>query len=216
MQKNRRTEPSGIRGLSCCFTCTVVLGPRDVLMDAVTKEARSQGLRTAAVSIDRKMNDGVDLDDWEELDKQAEEGEFDYARGGFPCGSFLRMRWSGLPGPPPVRSAEESYGLSSNSKEMQEEADRGTRGATNTSKLIKGHCITCRRRGVPELGTYENPPGDEWSGRWPVSRWSSTHVHTKLVRNDGIRRQCGEARWKEASRTYHGSAAVRAGWCTRG
>lgn len=105
-------------------------GPRDVLMDAATKEARSQGLRTAAVSIDRKMNDGVDLDDpgaWEELDKQAEEGEFDYARGGFPCGSFSRVRWSGLPGPPPVRSAEEIYGLSSNSK-MQEEADRGTRG----------------------------------------------------------------------------------------
>ena len=206
-------------------------GPRDVLMDAVTKEARSQGLRTAAVSIDRKMNDGVDVDDpgaWEELDKQAEEGEFDYAHGGFPCGSFSRVRWSGLPGPPPVRSAEEIYGLSSNSKEMQEEADRGTRGASNTSKLIKGHCITCRRRGVPELGAYENPPGDGvarhgccrrsnriWR-RWPVSRWSSTHVRTKLVRNDGIRRQCGEARWKEASRTYHGSAAVRAGWCTRG
>ena len=176
-------------------------GPRDVLMDAVTKEARSQGLRTAAVSIDRKMNDGVDVDDpgaWEELDKQAEEGEFDYAHGGFPCGSFSRVRWSGLPGPPPVRSAEEIYGLSSNSKEMQEEADCGTRGATNTSKLIKGHCITCRRRGVPELGTYENPPGDEWSG----SAWMLPEIKQDLAEMAGEQvefntcaYQIGKKRW---------------------
>ena len=142
-------------------------GPRDVLTEAITREARGQGLRTVAVSIDRKVDDRVDLDNprvWEELGAQAEEGEFDYAHGGFPCGSFSRVRWSGLPGPPPVRSAQEIYGLSSNSREMQEEADRGTRAATATTGLVKKHCITCRARGVPELGTFENPPGDETSG----------------------------------------------------
>ena len=142
-------------------------GPRDILTDAITKEARSHGLRTVVVSIDRKVDARVDLDNpkvWEELNKQADEGEFDYAHGGFPCGSFSRVRWSGMPGPPPVRSAQEIYGLSSNSREMQEEADKGTRGATATSNLVKRHCIACRARGIPELGTLENPPGDEVSG----------------------------------------------------
>lgn len=36
--------------------------------------------------------------------------------------------------------------------------------ATGTTQVIENQCIGCRRRAVPELGTLENPPGDERSG----------------------------------------------------
>ena len=96
-------------------------------------------------------------------------GEYDdYVHGGFPCGSFSRARWSENPGPQPVRSKDEIYGLSTNSVEQQAEADKGTLMATSTTEVVESHCMTCRMRGVPEAGTIENPPKKtEWLSLGP-------------------------------------------------
>lgn len=104
-------------------------GPKDILAESLKEEAEKAGLKFVAVSLDRKIDAELDLGNnavMEELKSETLKGEYDYAHGGFPCNTFSRARSSDNPGPKPVRSKEEIYGLSSNSTEQQAEADKGT------------------------------------------------------------------------------------------
>ena len=142
-------------------------GPNDVLKWALTRECAEARLTFEGVSMDQKMDKHIDLaalETYQEIDKSVEQGDWDGFHGGFPCGSFSMARWNPRPGQPgPVRSKEEIYGLSTNNRHQQREADKGTL-ATQTTWLARRQVQSCRKRGVPELATLKNPPGSERSG----------------------------------------------------
>ena len=155
-------------------------GPKDLLGDALRVECEKQGMKfhVTVTALDRKLDPGLDLSTTAakaELERDIREGEFDYVHGGFPCGSFSRARWQ-PGGPPPVRSAQELHGLSTNSEAQQKEADLGTMMAVNTTNLVRTQVDTCKARGVPPLGTLENPPGDSTAG----SAWALPDVSKEL------------------------------------
>eukprot|EP00435_Cladocopium_sp_Y103_P032890 s2894_g8.t1 len=142
-------------------------GPKDVLAESLQEECERHQLNFRALSLDRKIDPELDLatpESRETLESEIVQCEFDYVHGGFPCNTFSRARWNEGKGPKPVRSAQEIYGLSSNSERQQQEADRGTVMATSTSNLVKKQCHSCKARGVPETATMENPPGDDRAG----------------------------------------------------
>ena len=138
-------------------------GEKDVLGDAIKKEAKKFRMNVECVGLDRKTNGGVDLGNAETMDKikkEVENDEWDGLHSGFPCGSFSRARWN-PGGPPPVRTSREMYGCSTNSVRQQEEADRGTLAAVWSSDLMRTQCNRADKRGIQRIATLENPPGTE-------------------------------------------------------
>ena len=181
-------------------------GPKDKLAEALKRETEKAGMKFTAVSLDKKIDKELDLSNqavMEELKNEVLKGEYDYVHGGFPCSSFSRARWSKNPGPKPVRSKDEIYGLSTNSVEQQAEADLGTLMATSTTNVVESHCVACRKRGVPESGTLENPPGDQQSG----SAWDLGEVKKALMDMGGgmvdfntCAYQTSKKRWYKSAR----------------
>ena len=58
--------------------------------------------------------------------QKVRDGQYHAGLAGFPCTTFTRLRWrqeAGQPGP--VRSRQFIYGLPSNSRSQQAEADNG-------------------------------------------------------------------------------------------
>ena len=138
-------------------------GEKDVLGDAIKKEAKKFRVNVECVGLDRKTDGGVDLSNAETMDKikkEVEDDEWDGLHSGFPCGSFSRARWN-PGGPPPVRSSREMYGCSTNTVRQQEEADRGTLAAVRSSDLMHTQCNRADKRGIQRIATLENPPGTE-------------------------------------------------------
>ena len=184
----------------------VFSGPKDKLSEALKRETEKAGMKFTAVSLDKKIDKELDLSNqavMEELKNEVSKGEYDYVHGGFPCSSFSRARWSKNPGPKPVRSKEEIYGLSTNSVDQQAEADLGTLMATSTTSVVEAHCVACRKRGVPEAGTLENPPGDQQSG----SAWDLGEVKKALMDMGGetvdfntCAYQTSKKRWYKSAR----------------
>jgi len=98
------------------------------LGDCVVEEAQAQGLAAAHQSVD-KAADGTDLlaeQPYGHHHDLASNGEGDGHHAGPVGSSFSQVRWR-PGGPPPVRDAQNTYGLPNNSRAQQGEADRGTR-----------------------------------------------------------------------------------------
>ena len=94
--------------------------------------------------------------------EDAKAGLWDAGHAGPPCGTCSAARWNASgPGPPPVRSKTEVYGLSSNSSGLQCQADEGTVLATRSCTLVSEVVKSQQARKVPEAGSVENPPGTE-------------------------------------------------------
>ena len=67
---------------------------------------------------------------------------------------------------------------------QQREADRGTMMACQTTWLYERQVKSCKKRGIPEVSTLENPPGSEQSGSaWSLGEVKSalTHTHASEV-----------------------------------
>ena len=181
-------------------------GPKDKLAEALKRETEKAGMKFTAVSLDKKIDKELDLSNqavMEELKNEVLKGEYDYVHGGFPCSSFSRARWSKNPGPKPVRSKDEIYGLSTNSVEQQAEADLGTLMATSTTSVVESHCVACRKRGVPESGTLENPPGDQQSGSaWDLGevRKALKDMGGEMVDFNTCAYQTSKKRWYKSAR----------------
>lgn len=116
-------------------------GPRDVLSEHIAEECKRERLEFEAVSLDRKTDRSLDLSKvgaYQALAARIDGGEFDGFHGGFPCSSFSMARYNNpTRGPPPVRSGEEIYGLATNDRAQQREADLGT--------LMASQCAWLRR-----------------------------------------------------------------------
>ena len=181
-------------------------GPKDVLAESIQKECARHQLSFQAFSLDKKIDPEIDLSDSTNrqiLEDEVTQGEFDYFHAGFPCNTFSRARWNPGRGPAPVRSAEEIYGLSTNNETQQQQADLGTVMATSASKIMRKHCRSCKMRGVPEMATLENPPGDERAG----SAWALPELKEDLKEIEGETvdfHTCaymeGKVRWKKPAR----------------
>ena len=145
----------------------VFSGPEDVLGKAIKFEAEKERLKCEIKSLDKLIDGKVDMSSVEQhrgLCQEVKEGVYDGMHAGFPCGSFSIARWSKNPGPPPVRSTAEIYGLSSNPPERQAEADRGTLMAAQSGWLMEAQVESDMARRVPTAATIENPPGDDRCG----------------------------------------------------
>ncbi|CAL1157025.1 unnamed protein product [Cladocopium goreaui] len=97
----------------------VYSGPEDVLGKAIKAEATKERRGCEVTSLDKLVNKDLDMTDvnqHRELCQEVRAGEYD------------GMHVVENPWPPPVRSLAEIYGLSSNPKERQSEADKGTIG----------------------------------------------------------------------------------------
>eukprot|EP00972_Heterocapsa_arctica_P041894 6178300-Heterocapsa_arctica.AAC.1 len=84
--------------------------------------------------------------------------DVDGYHGGYPCGSFSRVRArvrAGFPGP--VRDAQHIYGLPTNTDRQQAEANRGTLMCTRTLDMCIAVRASALSRGVPTVATGENP-----------------------------------------------------------
>ena len=140
-------------------------GPVDNLAKAIIEGAKRAGLMARCRSLDIKLDPEHNLreaEKWKALGEEVDRGDFDGSHGGFPCGSFSKVRWRQAEGyPPPVRSLEHPYGLPGNSPRQQQEADGGTLMATWTVSLMERQAENQKERGVPEVATVENPPGSE-------------------------------------------------------
>ena len=138
-------------------------GSPDVLGEAIEKEAGKHLINVECVGLDRKSDSEIDLHEMDTIlkwKKEIESDMWDGLHSGWPCGSFSMARWK-PGGPPPVRSKEEIYGLSTNDAKQQREADRGTLAATRSVALIKLQCQRADARGIPRVATGENPPGTD-------------------------------------------------------
>ena len=135
------------------------------LGQAVVEAASARGLVAKHISVDR-VRDGTDLTApepyGEHLALALKDGVDGY-HGGYPCGSFSRVRFRRRPGMPgPVRDATYRYGLPTNSASQQAEADKGTLMCARTLSLAAAVRDSALRRGVPPVATAENPepPGE--------------------------------------------------------
>ena len=182
-------------------------GPKDVLGKELKEEAKKCGLQVMVLSLDRKKDDSIDLGDpsnHEMIKKEIQQGMWDGTHSGFPCGSFSRARHNkveGLPGP--VRDARHIYGLPTNDKKGQEEADRGTLLATHAGWLHQEQVKSAKRRMVPAVSTLENPPGDEVAGSaWLLPEMqdalSSTNAYTVQFNTCAFQTKCKERWFKPA------------------
>ena len=135
-------------------------GARDRLGEAVKETATAAGLDVVIESYD--IAGGHDLTSPALVQKimdKALKGGYHAAHAGFPCSSFSRLRWRperGMPGP--VRSRTHIYGLPSNSRAQQDEADRGTLLACLSLKVLDLVASSRPENGVLRPVTIENPP----------------------------------------------------------
>ena len=186
-------------------------GPEDVLGRAITAEAEKARLQCEIHSLDRQMDRNVDMADASQhrrLMVAVKEGEYDGFHGGFPCGSFSMARWSKNPGPPPVRSSEEIYGLASNSAERQAEADRGTIMASHAAWLMEAQVETDKERRVPTAATLENPPGDGRCG----PAWLLPEVTEALKNVDATKTPYNTCAFQTKLKVRHFKPGM---WCGR-
>ena len=143
-------------------------GPKDVLAKEIETEASKARLRVECLSLDKKIDDGLDISTLEAhkmLVEEVKDGAWDATHAGFPCGSFSRARhrkMEGMPGP--VRDGENIYGLATNNESQQEEADKGTMMAAQAAWIMEEQVENAKLRRVPPAATLENPPGDEKCG----------------------------------------------------
>ena len=147
-------------------------GKNDVLGKAVQDEASKSGIQTEIRAIDWRGRDRDNLladEPYFTLRREAKDGDWDACHAGPPRGTFSAARWSANgPGPPPVRSKTEMYGLATNSGALQRQADQGTLLATRSCDLVADVVATQRARQVPEAGTVENPPGSDGGPDGPM------------------------------------------------
>ncbi len=140
-------------------------GPKDVLAKEIETEASKARLRVECLSLDKKIDDGLDISTLEAhktLVEEVRDGGWDATHAGFPCGSFSRARHRKMVGP--VRDGENIYGLPTNNEVQQEEADKGTMMAAQAAWVMEEQVETSKRRKIPPAATLENPPGDEKCG----------------------------------------------------
>ena len=160
-------------------------GPNDVLGKAVYQAAVKEGLTVDVTVVDFKMGGADLLKDKPNVGilEDAQRSEWDAVDGGPPCKIFSRARWNWKgPGPAPVRSWLEIYGLSSNSTGQQKQADDGTLLAARTVMVVGETLQLQRRRRVPEVGTLANPPGSEETdlcGSSPPKGVAAAFVHCR-------------------------------------
>lgn len=159
-------------------------GEVDQLGASIKREAQKARLETYVEALDRKKDTEINLADpkiYDEIDRSVDAGEWDGFHSGFPCASFSRVRWRDSPGGPlPVRSAAHIYGLPGNTPNQQKEADEGTLMATRSAWLHKKQVTACRKRGIPEVSTLENPPGAKDSGSaWDLPELKQVVEETK-------------------------------------
>ena len=128
-----------------------------------------EGISIDVESYDKMANAEHDLtrdEPFGSILNKAKNQNYDGGHAGFPCGSFSRARLNAAgDGPGPVRSGVEIYGLSTNSKRQQQEADRGTVLAVR-SAMVVGEIIM--GRAVPTVGTLENRPGSQTKEEGPA------------------------------------------------
>eukprot|EP00435_Cladocopium_sp_Y103_P072900 s399_g41.t1 len=181
-------------------------GPHDVLAESLKRECERHQLKFQAISLDQKIDPGIDLstpENRETLEEEIISCEFDYFHAGFPCNTFSRARWNPGKGPKALRSAAEIYGLSTNTESQQQQADRGTVMATSASHLMKKQCHSCKARGIPEMATLENPPGDERAGSaWelPEIKRDLEEIGGELVDFHTCAYMEAKTRWKKPGR----------------
>ena len=117
----------------------VFSGKTDILGEEICKLASEKGLVATVTFVD-KEHDGSDLSaeqPFETMLKDVSEGEFDGFHSGFPCNTFSVARWKEMPGMPgPIRSGAHIYGLPSNDRRQQAEADKGTLLAGRSALLL--------------------------------------------------------------------------------
>ena len=163
----------------------VYSGPKDVLGEAIVREAKSNRLETVVLSLDKQIDKDLDLASHKNhaiLMQEVGDGEWDYVHCGFPCGSFSRARHNPQPGQPPaVRCKEHIYGYPGQTATRQAEADRGTVMATQSGNLYQEQVRNCAQRRVPAASTLENPPGDQTSG----SAWDLPEIKKCLKETNG-------------------------------
>ncbi len=181
-------------------------GKKDVLGEEICRAASEKGLVATVTFVD-KEHDGSDLSEEEPFKTivaDVEGGEFDGVHAGFPCGSFSMVRWNqkeNMPGP--VRSGEFIYGLPTNTKTQQAEADRGTLLAGRSVVVVDKQLQSAKVRRVPGIGTLENPPGTEEKG----SAWALPEIKSFMKKWAGVEAnfntcafQEGKFRWKKPAR----------------
>ena len=163
----------------------VFSGPKDVLGEAITREAKLNRLEVVVLSLDKQIDKDLDLASHKNhatLIQEVDNGEWDYVHSGFPCGSFSRARHNPQPGQPPaVRNKEHVYGYPGQSAARQAEADRGTLMATQSANLYKAQVVACAKRKIPGTSTMKIPPGDESSG----SAWDLPELIKVLNETNG-------------------------------
>ena len=185
-------------------------GAKDPLGAAITREAKAARLQCELVALDWKRDESLDMTDPEvhkALRREVEQGEFDGMRAGFPCNTFSRARWSDNPGPPPLRSTEEIYGLASNNAEMQELADKGTLMACQSGWLMETQVTSAKERGIPAVATLENPPGDSKCG----PAWELPELKESLHKVRAVRVAFNTCAFQSKERTRHFKPAMWAG-----
>ena len=105
--------------------------------------------------------------------------------------------------PGPVRSGEFIYGLPTNTKAQQNEADKGTLLAGRSVVAVDKQLESAKVRRVPGVGTLENPPGTEEKG----SAWALPEIKAFMKKWSGVEAnfntctyQEGKIRWKKPAR----------------
>ena len=135
-------------------------GPVDNLGRAVKEESEKLGLNVHLASVE--LENGEDLTKTEPYVHHlasAKRGDIDGYHSGFPCNSFTVLRWREAPGlPPPVRSAAAPYGLPGQSRERQEEADKGTVMMSRSLGMASAMMEAEENKVIPGFVTLENPP----------------------------------------------------------
>ena len=181
-------------------------GKTDVLGEEICRAASEKGLVATVTFVDRD-HDGSDLaaeEPYKTIVADVEGGEFDGVHAGFPCGSFSMVRWNqkdNMPGP--VRSGRYIYGLPTNTRAQQAEADKGTLLAGRSVVVVDKQLESAKSRKVPGIGTLENPPGTEEKGSaWALpeikslmKKWSGTEANFNTCTY-----QEGKLRWKKPAR----------------
>ena len=137
-------------------------GKEDRLGAALVAEAKKQGIDVTVEAYDLERDSTHNLLDPKlvtTLKTKALEGWFHGGHSGFPCTTFSLLRWRSDPNyPGPVRSRKHIYGLPSNDRKQQEEADRGTLGAILSVEILKLVEDAEKKDGIPRPVTMENPP----------------------------------------------------------
>ena len=147
-------------------------GPRDVLAEELKAQCEAEGLGIDVESYDKLIDSSHDLvksEPFETILNKSKNQDYDGGHAGFPCSSFSRARLnSSGEGPGPVRSGLEIYGLASNDRRQQAEADRGTVLAVRSTMVVAEIVTSQRKRAVPTVGTLENPPGSDTKEEGPA------------------------------------------------